>query len=120
MTRKLVINSCTDCPNLHRSGGLGQIAYVPFCKVNGSSKELPYSKTVTGTMIVAVMYETIPEWCPLEVNTHSVDITEIEIKVLERIKQNYLAPRTYGVSEDEGLVLDYIDNEVDHLKGGKR
>lgn len=64
MKRKIVIGSCSDCPNLKHSGGFGGIAYIPICHETGEM--LPYTKSVSGNRIVATATGEIPDWCPLD------------------------------------------------------
>ncbi|WGH24457.1 hypothetical protein EAb13_CDS0039 [Acinetobacter phage EAb13] len=68
MSKKIVINSCEDCPHKDHRGGYGNPSYVPCCRLK--NKNLGYKVEVnsrlTGT--TAVYDGKIPTWCPLEDN----------------------------------------------------
>jgi hypothetical protein len=65
VTKILRIATCHVCPYLEKSGGFGDISYKPSCS-KAAYRGIPYTKAVSGNRIVAVISETIPQWCPLE------------------------------------------------------
>ena len=66
MSRIIRIKSCDDCPSRDHKGGFGSPAYVPRCNKTRPSRELPYTKSVSGNRVIATQTPGIPDWCPLE------------------------------------------------------
>ena len=64
MNRIIRIKSCSNCHHKTHMGGFGNIAYIPRCGL--TSKELPYTKHVSGNRIIAQSTDRIPDSCPLE------------------------------------------------------
>lgn len=64
MTKIIRITTCQDCPNNDHRGAFGQVAYVPYCRLE--NKEQPWEPVKSGTMVVAQKTVDIPDWCPLE------------------------------------------------------
>lgn len=68
MSKKITINSCTDCPHKSHQGAFGEIMYVPKC--SKTQKTLGYTvqhqKITAKVRAVAVYDGIIPKWCPLE------------------------------------------------------
>ena len=73
-TRKIVLETCSDCPHRDHKGAFGNPSCVPCCRhpaarrEDGMSRELPYTPSVDGTRIHAMATYVIPDWCPLEHN----------------------------------------------------
>lgn len=70
MSKKIVVNNCTECPYISHSGGFGSPAYIPICRKEVGYHELPYTKTIGSSRwspsLVAQATGVIPDWCPLE------------------------------------------------------
>jgi len=67
MVRKIVITTCSKCPNRDHSGSFTQGGAKPICSGQFPSRELPYvaSETRKGNPDRSPTNE-IPDWCPLE------------------------------------------------------
>lgn len=67
VARKIVLHTCTRCPNRDHKGAFGNPACVPVCRL--ANQELPYTVTPgsNGRLHASPAYE-IPAWCPLEYN----------------------------------------------------
>ena len=65
--RKIVLKTCTHCPNRDHKGAFGNPSCVPVCRL--ANQELPYTVTPgsNGRLHASPTYE-IPAWCPLEHN----------------------------------------------------
>lgn len=63
--KKIIINSCEECPFKGQGGDFGEIAYIPHCK-KSKHKDLPYTEYSSGGVVTASGTDEIPEWCPLE------------------------------------------------------
>ena len=76
MSKKIVVNNCTECPFIQHHGGFGNPAYIPYCSkaMLLTDGNLPYttSSRVTGgcksPLVTAIPTGVIPDWCPLEDN----------------------------------------------------
>lgn len=68
MSKKITINSCTDCPHKTHLGGFGEIRYIFKC--SKAKKPLGYvvqDQKITARVRTVALYDgNIPEWCPLE------------------------------------------------------
>lgn len=66
--RKIVLESCAECPYRDHRGGFGSPAYVPVCRK--IDRNLPHTLAPNrrGTGCSAVPTNVIPEWCPLPTN----------------------------------------------------
>ena len=79
-TRKIVLETCSDCPHRDHKGAFGNPSCVPCCRHpnarqdDGMSPELPHTISEGKPMLSggkkfhATPTYTIPEWCPLEHN----------------------------------------------------
>jgi len=56
--RKIVVESCVECPNRGHKGAFGGVRYKPICREN--NRNLPY-KTKED---FAIVKDGIPSWCP--------------------------------------------------------
>lgn len=65
MTKKIVIKSCKDCPNVARHGAWSKISYIPYCFI--TKQDLPFEVKI-GRLVYAELVDTIPDNCPLEDN----------------------------------------------------
>ena len=73
--KKLIIDKCKNCPYIGHSGGFGNISNIPKC-TKMDERTLPYTGYTYGGIIVAKPVDQIPEWCPLEDISVSVDRIE--------------------------------------------
>ena len=67
VARKIVLHTCTHCPNRDHKGAFGNPSCVPVCRL--ANQGLPYTVTPgsNGRLHASPTYE-IPAWCPLEHN----------------------------------------------------
>ena len=69
MAKKIVLETCANCPHRDHRGGYGAISCVPICRAVG--KELPYRLADNPSRAHAIPTHVIPDWCPLENNDAS-------------------------------------------------
>ena len=79
-TRKIVLETCSDCPYRDHKGAFGNPSCVPCCRhpaarrEDGMSRELPHTLSEGKPMLSgekkfrAIPTYVIPKWCPLEHN----------------------------------------------------
>jgi len=65
MSRKIVINDCSECPHKDHKGGCGNPAYEPCCRKK-KGRKLPYTCSGSSRRSRAIPTNVIPKWCPLE------------------------------------------------------
>ncbi len=63
--KKLLIETCEECPFITHGGGFAQISYIPKCLRN-QNKILPYTEHASKGRITARVTNEIPDWCKLE------------------------------------------------------